>query len=71
MTRTERLQEWINTLDVIQMSRILLDLTEYAIDSEEVSFWDNNIKPYWSHSGDNLDGTDRESDDEDEIDTPF
>lgn len=57
MNRRERLQEWINTLDVIQMSRMILELTEYAIDSEEVGFYETSEKPYWENTGENLDGT--------------
>lgn len=57
MTREKRLKNWIKTLNKEQLKTIVLELTEFAIDSEEVSFYDDTIKPYWSNTGENLDGT--------------
>jgi len=50
MDRTERLKNWIKTLDETQLKNIVLELTEFAIDSEEVSFYDYTLKPYWSNT---------------------
>ena len=71
MGKHERLKNWIDTLNPEQMKKVILELTDFAIDAEEVSFWTDTTAPYWSNSGENLDGTDRKSEDEDEIDTPF
>lgn len=57
MNVTERLKNWIETLDEVQLKNIVLALTEFAIDSEEVSFYETTLKPYYSNSGENLDGT--------------
>lgn len=57
MTRKERLKKWIKTLNKKQIEKVILDLVEYGIDSEEVSFWESSERPYYSNSGDNLDGT--------------
>lgn len=62
MTRRNRLQQWIKTLDKKQMSSILLDLTDYAIDSEYVSFYEDSKVPYYGSTGDTLDGTEMEED---------
>lgn len=57
MTRKERLKKWIKTLNKKQIEKVILDLVEYGIDSEEVRFWESSERPYYSNSGDNLDGT--------------
>lgn len=62
MTDRERLEEWINTLSESQKDLILLKLGVYAIDSEEVAFYKDTVIPYWSNSGENIDGSEREDD---------
>lgn len=62
MSRTERLQEWIKTLNEDQKNSIILELTDYAIDSEYVCFWDNTNVPYFDCNGENIDGTERAND---------
>lgn len=57
MTRRERLKKWIKTLNKKQIEKVIIDLVEYGIDSEEVSFWESSEKPYYSNSGDYLDGS--------------
>lgn len=56
-TRIERLYAWADTLDTEKLKKILVELVDYAIDSEEVSFWDDTTIPYYSNTGDNLDGS--------------
>lgn len=55
MSRIERLQNWINTLDNEQKNRILLEIVDYAIDSEYVNFWEDSEAPYFDATGDRLD----------------
>lgn len=55
MNRTERLQDWIDTLDSVQKSRIILEILDYAIDSEYVNFYDDSKAPYFDATGDRLD----------------
>ena len=55
MNRQERLQKWINTLDNEQKNRILLEIVDYAIDSEYVNFWEDSEAPYFDATGDRLD----------------
>jgi len=62
MTRKERLKEWIKTLTEEQKDKIILDLTDFAIDAEEVSFYEGCYNPYYSNSGENLDGTEDKED---------
>ena len=57
MTITERLKNWIKTLNKEQSDNIILQLVEFAIDAQEVGFYNDDEKPYWSNTGDNLDGT--------------
>lgn len=61
MKRTERLKEWVDTLTQDQLKKIVLETVDYCIDSEEVSFYDSTKIPYWSNSGENLDGTESNS----------
>ena len=58
MEKVDRLKKWINGLTEEQKNKSLLRLVIYAIDSEEVSFWDNTKVPYWKNSGDTIDGSD-------------
>ena len=57
MEKVDRLKKWINGLTEEQKNKSLLELVIYAIDCEEVSFWDDTKTPYWSNSGDNIDGS--------------
>lgn len=57
MTRTKRLTKWANTLSQEQMVKTLVDCVGMLVDAEDVSFWDDTVVPYWSNSGDNLDGS--------------
>lgn len=64
MTRRERLKEWVDTLTHDQLKKIVLETVDYCIDSEEVSFYNSTKVPYWSNSGENLDGTESDTDDD-------
>lgn len=61
-----RLLMWTKTLNKKQMRTILLELVEFAICAEEVSFWDDTLSPYWSATGEPLiEGQQTHSDQED------
>ena len=60
MSRTERLKSWINTLSEDQKDKILLELVDYAIDSEYVNFYETTKAPYYDGDGERLDGLDWE-----------
>lgn len=59
MNRTERLKVWVETLNKEQLKNIVLELTDFAIDSEYVNFYEESKVPYWDASGDTLDGTEQ------------
>jgi len=61
-TRTERLATWISTLSESKKDSILLELINYAIDSEEVAFYKDTQVPYWSNSVEQIDGSERDDD---------
>jgi hypothetical protein len=65
MTKTERLKEWIKTLNNEQKDNVILELTEFAIDAEYVKFYDDTKVPYFDGNGENIDGTGTETTDED------
>ncbi len=48
---------WITTLDREQLRSALFDCIGRLIDIEEVSFHEMSKSPYWSGSGDRLDGS--------------
>lgn len=54
MNRAERLQNWIETLSIPQRSTILLEMIDYAIDSEYVRFWEDSESPYFDATGNRL-----------------
>ena len=53
----ERLKEWIKTLNEQQKDKIILELTDFAIDAEYVGFYGTTKVPYYDGSGENIDGT--------------
>lgn len=53
----ERLKNWIATLSDLQKERVILQLTTFAIQAEEVSMWDDTAVPYLRNTGENLDGS--------------
>jgi hypothetical protein len=64
MTRTERLQEWVETLNEEQLKKIVLELVDEAISSEYVNFYEESKVPYYDATGETLDGTEQVWDDE-------
>ena len=63
MTRQERLKVWIETLNEEQKDKIILELTDFAIDAEYVGFYETTKSPYYDNTGDRLDGLDLEDGD--------
>ena len=63
MTKTERLKEWVKTLNNEQKDSIILELTDFAIDAEYVKFYDDTKTPYFDGDGENIDGTERQDED--------
>ena len=54
MNKQERLKEWASKLKQEQMENILVDLVDFAIDAEMVSFNDSALNPYWRNTGEPL-----------------
>lgn len=48
----DKLTVWAADLTAEQMRPLLVELADYAVDSEMVSIGD--LAPYWSHTGDPL-----------------
>jgi len=63
MTKTERLKEWVKTLNNEQKDSIILELTDFAIDAEYVKFYDDTKTPYFDGDGENIDGIERQDED--------
>ena len=57
MTKRERLKDWIKTLNEEQKDKVILELTDFAIDAEYVKFYDDTKVPYFDGDGENIDGT--------------
>ena len=57
MSRTERLKVWVETLNEEQLKNIVLELTDYSIDSEYVNFFEEAKVPSYDGDGETLDGT--------------
>jgi len=55
---TKELKEWIETLNESQLKEIVLETVTFCIDAEEVSFDNEEKYPYWSNTGERLDGLD-------------
>lgn len=53
MTEKETLEKWANSLTINQLIKVVIDLTGYAIDSEEVRISDEG-EPYYRNTGDIL-----------------
>jgi len=52
MTNREKLENWASSLTAEQMAPLLIELADFAIDAEMVSFPD--LAPYWSNTGEPL-----------------
>lgn len=60
MTQRDRLKIWVSFLTDEQKGKILLEMTDLAINSEYVNFPDDSKSPYYDGDGENIDGTERE-----------
>lgn len=54
MNTTQRIQKWAAELSTEQSIKLIVDLVADGINSEDISFPDNAISPYCSHTGDTL-----------------
>lgn len=54
MKREERLSEWAGELDEDSMIGVIVQLADFAVEAEMVSFSKDCLAPYWSHTGDPL-----------------
>ena len=63
MSKRERLKEWIKTLNEEQKDKVILELTDFAIDAEYVKFYDDTKVPYFDGDGENIDGTETKYED--------
>jgi len=63
-SKTERLQNWVDTLDIQTLKSLLVECVDELILAETVCFYDDTKVPYWDGNGENLDGSDRGHDDE-------
>lgn len=52
MNKSEKIKQWVSRLTADDMRHALVELIEFAIDAEEVSFPD--LAPYWSNTGEPL-----------------
>ena len=62
MNQKDRLKQWVESLEKDQLEKIAVECIQELILSEMISFWDTTKVPYWSHSGDTLDGTELQED---------
>lgn len=65
MDRTEKLEAWVKTLTRGTLESILVEVVDRMIDSEEICMYEDNKTPYWDASGERLDGSDDEEDEDD------
>lgn len=52
MRKEDRVREWVRKLTVKEMRPLLVELVEFAMESEMVSFPD--LAPYWGNTGEPL-----------------
>jgi hypothetical protein len=64
MSRTERLKNWIRTLDSEKQIHLLAECIEELIDAETVNFYEDTKVPYWDGNGERLDGSEWEEDED-------
>ena len=54
MTTKERLTEWANKLTEEQAKKALVERVIIGMDSDNISFYEDSLAPYCSHSGEPL-----------------
>ena len=65
MNRTEKLEAWVKTLTRGTLETILVEVVERMIETEDVCMGENSKSPYWDASGEQLDGSEDEEDEDD------
>ena len=55
-TQLERLRVWIETLSEEQKDKVLLELVDYAVDSEYLIFYDSDKAPRYDSTGEPFNG---------------
>lgn len=54
-SQRERLADWVDDLNIIQMKTLIIELVEHGVNStEDFRFWDDSLAPYWECTGDPL-----------------
>ena len=57
MTRTEKLNIWVNKLSDDSLKFLLVECIEELIDNETINLSSDTNEPYWSGNGERLDGS--------------
>lgn len=52
--REKRIEKWAKGLKAKEMRPLLVELVEFGITAEEVSFYKNDLHPCWSNTGEPL-----------------
>lgn len=52
--REARLKKWASQLTREQLEKAVVELADEVIMAEDLSFYDSNLAPYWTHSGEPL-----------------
>ena len=60
MKRTERLKNWVDTLEPEMIKKLLVDCIDELIDAETINFYADSRAPYWDGNGERLDGIEDE-----------
>ena len=63
MKRTERLKNWVDTLDPQMIKDLLVECVDNLVDFEYINFYEDSKSPYWDGNGERLDGTEDEDED--------
>ena len=65
-SQSVRLKEWADTLSPEQLKELVITLTEELIMAETICFYNDTKVPYWDANGDNIDGSERVHEDEED-----
>ena len=58
--KTDQLRAWFEGLEQSKQVEIAIECIEELILAESISFYENTKVPYWSNTGDQLDGFEQE-----------
>lgn len=67
MNRSEKIEKFIETLTVEKKNELLAECIDLLIDGETIGFRTGNDVPHWDGNGENIDGTESASEDDDEF----